>query len=285
MKELWEFFLLNWNSGIEIALIAVALYYTYIYLERTHAARILVGLCIIVLTLIVISQLLNLAVIGWMLRSISVFMALVLVVLFQKELRTALMELGSKPWFSSAFHRRESIDLLIDASFDLSRKGFGGLIAIEKQIDLSHTAENGTELDAILSSELIQTIFHPKTSLHDGGIIVKADRIVAAACIFPVSQREDLERTLGTRHRAGVGITENSDAICIVVSEETGQVSICTDGKIIRPPNVEQFRRTLNAHILIEKYENLDSSPLERKADQPNSRSSSLVHDPGECSP
>ncbi len=285
MKDLWEFFLMNWNSGVEICIIAVALYYIYSFLERTHTARILVGLALLVLTLSVISQLLNLAVIGWMLRSISVFMALVLVVLFQKELRTALMELGSQPWFAAPLPKKETIDLLIDAAFELSSKGFGGIIAVEKKFDLSSIAETGTAIDAVFSGALVQTIFHPRTVLHDGGVIVKGDRIVAAGCIFPLSQREDLGKSEGLRHRAGIGISENTDSICIVISEETGQVSVCSNGKLLRPKNIEEFRRTLNAHILIEKYENMDPSQMESKVDLPGDRGGSLVSDPGKCRP
>lgn len=263
LDSIFAFFLRNWNSGVEILIIGVILYYTYIYLRGTHGARILMGLAIIFLTLTLISQLLNLPVIGWMLRSFSVFLALALVVIFQPELRRALTELGTHRWFSGAYQHKETISQLTDTAFQLASKGFGALIAIEREISLRQFAESGVSIDCEYSRELVLTIFQPKTVLHDGGVIVANDRITAAACIFPLSQRENLDRNLGLRHRAALGLTEESDAICIVVSEETGHVSLCHDGRIERNLNLENFRRRLNALMLLEKYEKSDSPQLE----------------------
>jgi diadenylate cyclase len=255
LENIWNFFLQNWNSGVEILIIAVVLYYIYLYLRGTHGARILIALAIIFLTLTFISQILNLAVIGWMLRSFSVFLALALVVIFQPELRRALTELGSHHWFGGGNQEKETIEQIVDTVFELSSKGFGALIAIEREIALRTLAETGVDLDSRYSTELVLTVFHPKTVLHDGGMIVKGDRIVAAACIFPLSQKENLDRSLGLRHRAGLGLTEESDSICMIVSEETGAVSICHDGKIERDFNPDTFRRRLQQLILLEKYE------------------------------
>lgn len=255
LERLWNFFLQNWNSGVEILIIAVVLYYIYLYLRGTHGARILIALAIIFLTLTFISQILNLAVIGWMLRSFSVFLALALVVIFQPELRRALTELGSHHWFGGRYQEKEIIEQIVDTVFELSSKGFGALIAIEREIALRALAQTGVDLDSRYSTELVLTIFQPKTVLHDGGMIIHGDRIVAAACIFPLTQKENLDRSLGLRHRAGLGLTEESDSICIVVSEETGTVSICHDGKIERDFNPDTFRRRLHQLILLEKYE------------------------------
>jgi len=254
-EAIWNFFLQNWNSGVEILIIAVVLYYIYLYLRGTHGARILIGLAIIFLTLTFISQILNLAVIGWMLRSFSVFLALALVVIFQPELRRALTELGSHHWFGGTYQEKETIEQIVDTVFELSSKSFGALIAIERDIALRTLAETGVDLDSRYSIELVLSIFNPKTVLHDGGMIIKGDRIVAAACIFPLSQKENLDRSLGLRHRAGLGLTEESDSICIVVSEETGAVSICHDGKIERDFTPDTFRRRLQQLILLEKFE------------------------------
>ena len=252
---IWNFFLQNWNSGVEILIIAVVIYYIYLYLRGTHGARILIGLAMILFTLTVVSQFLNLAVIGWMLRSFSVFLALALVVIFQPELRRALTELGSHPWFAATFQDKETMDLIVDTVFDLTSKGFGALIAVERDIQLRNLAENGVDIDAVYSRELVSTIFHPKTMLHDGGVIVKGDRVAAAACVFPLTQRENLDRSLGLRHRAALGLSEVSDAVCIVVSEETCTVSICHDGKIERDFTAESLRRRIKQLILLEKYE------------------------------
>ncbi len=242
-----------WTSGLEILILATILYYIYLYLRGTHGARILIGLALVFLTLTFISQVLDLAVLGWLLRSFSVFMAIALVVLFQPELRRALNELGSHRFFNTALQRREAIEEITDTVFDLSSKGFGALIALERDLSLKSVAESGVEIDAEFSKELLLTIFHPKTVLHDGGVILSGDRIVAAGCIFPLTQRDDLDRTIGLRHRAGLGLSEESDTIALVVSEESGQVSICHSGAIERNLNVERFRKRLSQLLLREE--------------------------------
>jgi uncharacterized protein (TIGR00159 family) len=169
-----------WTSGLEILILSTILYYIYLYLRGTHGARILIGLALVFLTLTFISQVLDLAVLGWLLRSFSVFMAIALVVLFQPELRRALNELGSHRFFTTALQRREAIEEITDTVFDLSSKGFGALIALERDLSLKSVAESGVDIDAEFSKELLLTIFHPKTVLHDGGVILSGDRIVAA---------------------------------------------------------------------------------------------------------
>lgn len=275
----------QWTSGIEIAILAVVIYYIYSYLKGTHGARILIGLALVFLTLTFVSQLLNLEVIGWLLRSISVFLALALVIIFQPELRRALTELGSHRFFNSAFEERETIEDITDTVFELSSKGFGALIAIERDINLKAFVETGVPIDAKFTKELVLTIFHPKTVLHDGGMVVSGDRIVAAACIFPLTQREDLDRNLGLRHRAGLGLGEESDALTLVVSEETGQVSICHGGRIERNLSVEKFRQRLGQLLFQEKYESDPAEPLASQADEPDSGGRSLVSHQAERHP
>jgi diadenylate cyclase len=242
-----------WTSALEVLILSAILYYVYLYLRGTHGARILIGLALVFLTLTFISQILDLAVLGWLLRSFSVFLAIALVVIFQPELRRALNEVGSHRYFTTALQRREAIEEVTDAVFDLSSKGFGALIALERDISLKSVAETGIELDADFSKELLLTIFHPKTVLHDGGVILSGERIVAAGCIFPLTQRDDLDRTLGLRHRAGLGLSEDSDTVTLVVSEESGQVSICHSGIIERNLNVERFRKRLSQLLLREE--------------------------------
>jgi len=261
----------QWTSGVEIAILATVLYYIYSYLKGTHGARILIGLALFFLTLTFVSQLLNLEVISWLLRSISVFLAIALVVIFQPELRRALTELGSHRFFTTASQERETVEDITDTVFELSSKGFGALIAIERDINLKGFVETGVPIDAKFTKELVLTIFHPKTVLHDGGMILSGERIVAAACIFPLTQREDLDRNLGLRHRAGLGLGEESDAITLVVSEETGQVSICHAGRIERNLGVEKFRLRLSQLLFQEKYESDPAQPLASKADEPDS--------------
>jgi diadenylate cyclase len=275
-----------WSSAIEILILAAILYYIYLYLRGTHGARILIGLAMVFLTLTLISQVLDLAVLGWLLRSISVFLAIALVVIFQPELRRALNELGSHRFFTTVLRRREAIEEITDTVFDLSSKGFGALLALEREISLKPAAESGVALDADFSKELLLTIFHPKTVLHDGGVIVSGERIVAAGCIFPLTQRDDLDRMMGLRHRAGLGLSEESDAIAIVVSEETGQVSICHSGLIERNLNVERFRRLLSRLLLREEtHETIPAPQLEGEAALPSPGRGSLVPHPSKPEP
>lgn len=266
-----------WPAAIEILILTVVLYYGYLYLKGTRGARILMGVAIIVVTLILASEMLKLEVISWIAKTFSLLLAFALVVIFQPELRRALTELGSHPFFGGGFQKRETIEEITDTVFELSSKGFGALIAIEREISLRSLAETGVDIDCDYSKELVLTIFQPKTVLHDGGLIVHNDRIVSAACIFPLSQREDLDRSLGLRHRAGLGLTEESDAVAIVVSEETGHVSICHNGLIDRNLNAEKFRRRLNQLLLLEKYEKNDVEPLDGEAGVPRSGDRALV--------
>ncbi len=247
-----DFFLNYWNAAIEILLLAIAIYYGYLYFRGTRGAKVLTGLAILFITLTLVSQILNLTVISWLLRSLTAFLAIALVVIFQPELRRALAELGSSQLFSSTTQKKETIDILTEAVFELSNKQIGALIAIERDTAIRSFAESGVNIDCEMSQELLLTIFFPKTPLHDGGVIVRNDRIIAAACIFPVSQREDLNRTLGLRHRAGLGITEESDAIAVVVSEETGNISMCHRGKIERGFKPGQFEKRLSELLLRE---------------------------------
>lgn len=263
MQAFWEFLSTNWTSGVEILILTVVLYYVYTYLRGTRGARILIGLAVIFITVTLISQLLNLVVIGFLLRSFSVFLAIALVVIFQPELRQALTELGSHRFFTSSLEKRETLEELTDCVFEMAGKGVGALIAIQRDISLAPFAETGVTVDCEFSKELVLTIFQPKTVLHDGALIIINDKIRAAGCIFPLTQREDLDRNLGLRHRAALGISEESDAAVVVVSEETGAVSICHKGEIERNLGVEGFRKSLS-HLL-----NLDSD----EDDSPRSNS------------
>jgi diadenylate cyclase len=267
----------HWRSAIEIVILTVVIYYTYLYFRGTRGAKVLTGLLILLLTLTFISQQLHLEVILWLIRSFTAFLAIALVVIFQPELRRALAELGSHPLFSSASESREAIELLSETTFDLSNRQLGALIALERDTSLGSFAESGVKIDCDLSPELIVTIFHPKTPLHDGGLIVSGDRIVSAACIFPLSQRHDLDRNLGLRHRAGIGITEESDAIVIVVSEETGIVSICHRGRIERNFDPDSFKRRLGQLLLLENDEDLDSEKLGSETRSLSDRNHPLV--------
>src|SRR6202047_4004386 len=178
----------GWRSAFEIVLLSVVIYYGYLYFRGTRGAKVLTGLAIVFLTLTLISTLLNLVVIGWIVRSFSVFLAIALVVIFQPELRRGLAALGGHPIFSLTSEKRETVHDIAEAVTQLANKQFGALIAIERDTSISVYEETRVIIDSHFSVELILSIFHPKAALHAGGVIVRNGRI-AAACIFPVSQR------------------------------------------------------------------------------------------------
>lgn len=275
--SLLEFIGATWRSGVEIAILWVVIYYSYLYFRGTRGAKVLTGLLVLLLTLTLVSQLLKLQVIYWLIRSFTAFLVVALVVIFQPELRRALAALGSQHIFSTTTQKKETIEELAEATFELSNRQLGALIALERDTNVHAFAESGVLIDSEVTPELIVTIFHPRTPLHDGGLILRNDRILAAACIFPVSQRHDLDRNLGLRHRAGLGITEESDAIAIVVSEETGNVSICHRGRIERDFDPDTFKRRLGQLLLVEKYEQSDSEELGGEAHGATGREHPLV--------
>lgn len=279
LQQLLYFWLKSWRSIFEIILLSVVLYYGYLYFRGTRGAKVLTGLAIVFLTLTLISTLLNLVVIGWIVRSFSVFLAVALVVIFQPELRRALAELGGHPIFSLTSEKRETVHDLAEAVTQLANKQFGALIAIERDTSIRIYEETGVTMDADFSVELMLTIFHPKAALHDGGVIVRNGRVAAAACIFPVSQRETLDRSLGLRHRAGLGITEESDAIAVIVSEETGSISICHRRRIERNFTPETFRQRIAEILLHGNYEETNPEKLAGEADLPPARDDTLVPD------
>jgi len=252
MTLAWDFVAHNWKSGVEILLLTVVLYYVYINLRRTAGAYIFIGLGTCVLILLLITQLLHLEVIGWILSYSTLAFAFLLVVIFQPELRRIFTRLGTHHVWGAATERRETVEEIVDTAFALSSRGFGALIAIERDIALDPWVETGVLLNADFSKELVLTIFQPKTVLHDGAVVVRNDRIAAAACIFPLTQREDIDRHLGLRHRAALGLAEECDAITIVISEESGQVSICYKGKLERNLNPDDFRTKLHKMLFNE---------------------------------
>lgn len=240
-----EFAVRHWKDAVEIALLAVAIYYTWRFFKGTPGANVLVGLVVIFLAAMLLSQILGLMVIGSIFESLSKVLVIALVIIFQPELRRGLAALGGHRLFLTSNQNRATLDLVREMTFDLANRQLGALIAIERGQNIESFADSGVKIDCALSTELAVSIFFPKTPLHDGGIIIRNDRIVSAACIFPITQRVDLDRALGLRHRAALGLTEESDAIVIVVSEETGIVSICHRGVIERSFDPESFDRRL----------------------------------------
>lgn len=236
MKEnfLLVFLAEHWRDALEIGLLWLGLHQAWARLRDTRGARIVLGVALGAVSVLVLSEFFRLPVLDWLLRNMAALGLFSLVVIFQPELRRAAANLGNNRLFSNSSQSGGTVELLAELTFDLANRQLGALIALERDVPLTSWMENGVEIDGRLSSELVVSIFHPRTPLHDGGLIVRNDRVLAAACIFPVTDRTDIDRNLGMRHRAALGLTEETDAVVIVVSEETGTVSLCHRGGLER---------------------------------------------------
>jgi diadenylate cyclase len=231
----------GWRDAVEILITTGLFYVVYRLFRRVRGSRILAEFLLVLAGLAVVAKLLDLQALNWVVRSVSAFGIVALLVAFQPELRRALVELEGLNLFSRKRERGDLAAEMAEIVRQLSAKRFGALFALHRSMDLGDYLETGVRVDAELSPELALTIFHPKTVLHDGGAIVKDGRLEGAACVFPVSQRELADRSIGLRHRAALGLAEQSDAVVLVVSEETGQLSIAYDGELERNLDPEAF--------------------------------------------
>jgi len=224
----------------------------YVLFKGTRGAAVLTGLATILLIMTFVSVMLQLEVISAILKGFSAFLALALVIIFQPELRLVLADLGSRHFFNSSSQKREVIEVIVEAATNLASKKIGALLAIEREVGIRGHAETGVAIDCVATPELLETIFYPNTPLHDGGVVIRNDRIISAACIFPITHRAELNRLLGMRHRAAIGLSEETDAIVVTVSEETGTISICVRGEITRDLGADDLRDQL-ANLLFSK--------------------------------
>ena len=242
----------GWRPALEIAILTVAIYFSFKFVRGTRGAPVVYGFMLLVLSLTVVTLALHLEVLSWILRSFLAFAAVAILVIFQPELRRILGELGNHPLFSTAREQRENIEVIIQTVERLAEVKIGALIAIEQSIQLQEAVEAGIKVDCDVTAEMLEAIFFPNNAIHDGGVIIKGDRIAYAACIFPLTQRQDLTASLGTRHRAAIGLTEETDAVVVAVSEETGAVSHAYKGNLVRNVTSEQLRAFLTS-VLIQR--------------------------------
>jgi diadenylate cyclase len=259
-----KFFQDAWRPGFEILLLATCIYQIYRAFRATRGAQILVGLGTILVVLTLVSTALKFEVIQWIITRAAAILALALIVIFQPELRNGLARLGSNRLFSFSSKRRLAfIERFADSVTNLSKKRIGALFAIQRGISLKEHLESGVVLDAQFSPELAMAVFFPKAPLHDGGMIIADDRVAGAACVFPVTEREMQDRSTGLRHRAAIGLTERTDAIAVVVSEETGGISICENGILQRNLTEKQFREKI-AEIFFSGKPSNETEPSEQ---------------------
>jgi diadenylate cyclase len=249
---MWAYFQSDygWRAALEILILAVAIYYTSRFLRGTRGWPVVIGFVVVFLVLELTTQLLHLQVLQSLLGYGSAFFAFAVLIIFQPELRRLLAELGNLPLFASAHEQRESIEVVIQTCERLAEVKIGALIAVEQSIQLHEAVGSGVTVDCVATPEMLETIFFPNNAIHDGGVILKGDRIAYAACIFPLTTRTDLNKSLGTRHRAAIGLTEETDAVVVVVSEETGLISHAYKGQLVRGVTPEELRSFLTSVLV-----------------------------------
>jgi len=235
---------------IEIFILASLFYFVFRLFKGTRGSSILSGLILLFGILYAVTSLSHLDVLNWVLSKLMLYITLAVVVIFQPEIRRVLARLGRQPWRNNGMASQKSlVEPILQAVKVLSKRKIGALIAIEREIGMRAIQDTGTKVNSVVSAELLATIFFPHTPLHDGGVIISGDRICAAGCLFPLSQKEELSKLLGTRHRAAIGITEETDAIVVVVSEETGAISFAYNGRLRRGLKEDRLRRVLSSML------------------------------------
>lgn len=245
---------MSWTDIVEILVIAFLVYEIFLWIKNTKAYSLLKGIVVIAVFLL-FAELFEMSVILWIANRLFTIAATVIVVVFQPELRKALEQLGRKNFLSSviSFESNEAkgkfsdrtISEIIRACTEMAKVKTGALIVVEQNNPLTDVERTGIEVDAVVSSQLLINIFEHNTPLHDGAVVVRGDRVTAATCYLPLSDNLSLSKELGTRHRAGVGISEVSDSLTIIVSEETGRISIAYEGELNRNVDVDTLRRML----------------------------------------
>lgn len=246
---------------IDIAIVAFIIYRIFLLIKGTRAVQMLLGLAVI-LGVYVASQVVGLYTLHWFLDNFLSSIILVIVVIFQNDIRRALMHVGRNPFFGgmSTMEELEIIDEIVQSCVSLANRRTGALIVIERETGLKDLLEVGTRIDARVSSDLITSIFLPYSPLHDGAVVIQQGRIQQAGCFLPLSPNPDISKALGTRHRAAIGLTELVDAVAIVVSEETGKISVVVGGRITRDLDSTGLKKVLNRLL-----EQKNSGPGKRK--------------------
>jgi len=230
---------LNWKSALDILIVACMFFFLFKLIQGTHAVPLLRGLVVVTVVIMVITNVFELTAFSWLTRNSLPALLVAIPVIFQPELRRVLERLGRTTGFLAVFRPteaslEETVRTVAAACARMSLVRHGALIVFEREDMLQDIIDMGVPIDGEVSEELLLTLFFPKTALHDGAIIIRGNRVAAASCVLPLSTASQEDRNLGTRHRAALGMTENSDAIVVVVSEETGIISITNAGQILR---------------------------------------------------
>jgi len=247
--------LITWRDVLDVVLVAVVIYNLLLLIRGTRAVQIILGILFLV-GVYYLARLGDLLTLQTTLENFFSFLPFAIIVLFQDEIRRALAQFGSKPvWNVGQPEQVDSVfNEIVLAATALSNRRIGALVVIERQEGLKNFVENGIVMDSVVSFDLLMNVFNPFTPLHDGAVIVQGDRIAAAACFLPLTQRAEVSKEFGTRHRAALGITEETDAVAVVVSEETGQISIASHGEIEQDLDSNTLRNTLYKLLVTDLY-------------------------------
>jgi diadenylate cyclase len=253
MRGVWEqiqFLTPGWTDLIEIAIVAALVYRLLLLLQRTRAMQMILGVGLLA-GVYLLATFLNLDLIGTILETLFQYGAIAALVVFQPELRAALARLGQSNMFRifMKLESRQVVDELVEAAEQLSRSKVGAIIAIENEVGLDEYARTGSPVQARVSAEILTTIFTPHSPLHDGAVIIKGDTIEAAGAILPLTQTPVADKSLGTRHRAALGLSEESDALVVVVSEETSRMSVAQAGRLELGVDAERLRQLLEGTL------------------------------------
>ncbi|AGH95588.1 hypothetical protein A11Q_1372 [Pseudobdellovibrio exovorus JSS] len=237
---------LRWQDFVDIALVWLIIYRILILIKRTGTIQMLSGLGILAISFIV-SQWFDLHALNWILEKFFTNLFVIVVVLFQGEIRRALAQIGSHPFFTgvSSVMETHMVEEIAKGAISIAQKGYGALIVIEKDILVDYHIEIGTELDSRISSEIIESIFNPQSPMHDGAILIRGGKVVSAGCFLPLSKNPAIDKNLGTRHRAAIGLTEETDALVLVVSEELKSISIVQSGHMSPHAELPEIRQAL----------------------------------------
>ncbi|MFQ3573078.1 MAG: diadenylate cyclase CdaA [Thermodesulfovibrionales bacterium] len=237
---------IRWQDIFDIFLVTIIFYRLLLIFKGTKAAKMLLGLVVLLLVSFG-SKHFELYTMDWLIQSFLSQLVIAIIVLFQPEIRRVLAQMGEARLFQTFTSAEEmkSIDEIVRATVSLSNKRIGALMVIERETSLQDYIEVGIPLDSRVSKEILLSIFHPTSPIHDGAVIIKANRIIAAGCFLPITLESDLSKTLGTRHRAGLGVTNETDAVVIIVSEETGAISYAINGRLFSNITMNDLRDRL----------------------------------------
>ncbi len=245
--------LLSWKDVVDIALVAFVIYNLLLLIRGTRAVQVLLGILLLG-GVYYLAGAAGLDALKSLLGKLVIALPIAVIVLFQQEIRRALASFGRNPLLGLGAHEEaaSAIHDVVLAATALAAQRIGALIVVQRLEGLRNYVENGIVLDARVSYDLLINIFNPETPLHDGAVIIQGDRVAAAACFLPLTQKGDLSKEYGTRHRAALGISEETDALAVVVSEETGRISVAVGGSLIRDLDAKNLRNTLYQYLVSE---------------------------------